>query len=114
MAVGDIPGARTLAAQAAESPVASLRARARILLADIEWIAGNWREATEQLEAALAEAGGDAELVARVYPKLVNYTVPHDPVRAVAHAEAAMGRGGSRAVSRRRLPRSCSIATGPG
>ena len=90
MAAGDIAGARSLAEPAAGSPVASLRARARALLADILWIGGNWRAATEQLESALAEAEGDPELVARIYPKLLTYTAPNDPARAVAHAETAI------------------------
>ncbi|HEX5798987.1 MAG TPA: AAA family ATPase [Gaiellaceae bacterium] len=89
MAAGDIAGARSLAEPAAGSPVASLRARARALLADILWIGGNWRAATEQLVSALAEAEGDPELIAGIYPKLLNYTVPNDPARALAHAETA-------------------------
>lgn len=90
MAAGDIGGARSLAERAVGSPVASLRARARVLLGDVFWIGGNWRRATEQLELALAEAEDDPDLVVLIYPKLLNYTVAHDPARGVEHAEAAM------------------------
>jgi DNA-binding CsgD family transcriptional regulator len=89
LAAGDVGGARSVAEHAATtSPVASLRGQALFLLGEIAWIAGD-RKATEHLEAALA-APADHELAARIYPKLVNFTVGHDPARAIEHADAAL------------------------
>ncbi len=90
LAAEDFGGARSLAERAATtSSVASLRGQALFLLGEVAWIAGD-RRATEHLEAALAAAPADRELAARIYPKLVNYTVGHDPARAIERADAAL------------------------
>jgi DNA-binding CsgD family transcriptional regulator len=89
LAAGDIEDARTLAAEAATSPAAPLCARALYLLGEIAWVSGSGAP-RQHFEAALAAAPGDRALAVRVYPKLVSFTTPHDPVRAVSHAEAAM------------------------
>jgi DNA-binding NarL/FixJ family response regulator len=89
LAGGDIEDARTLAAEAATSSAASMRARALYLLGEIEWVSGSGTP-REHFEAALTAAPGDRGLAVRIYPTLVTFTVPHDPVRAVSHADAAM------------------------
>jgi class 3 adenylate cyclase/ATP/maltotriose-dependent transcriptional regulator MalT len=89
-AAGDVSGARSLAEQAATSPVSSLRAEALHLLGEILWVAGTFEGATKRLESALAAAPGDRTLAERVYPKLVYFNVAHDPARAFELAEAAM------------------------
>jgi DNA-binding CsgD family transcriptional regulator len=89
LAAGDLEGARTLAAEVVTSAAPSLRARAHYLLGEIAWLSGSGAPA-EHFEAALVAAPDDRALAALVYPKLVGFTTPHDPVRAVAHAEAAM------------------------
>jgi DNA-binding CsgD family transcriptional regulator len=90
LAAGDVAGARSLAENAAATAVPSLRGEALFLLGDITWIGGRNREAVELLERALEEAGDDRELAARIYPKLVNFTVAHDPARAIEHSDAAV------------------------
>jgi DNA-binding CsgD family transcriptional regulator len=88
IATGDIDTARSLAEQAAASPV--VRARALSLLGDILWVAGTFEGATETLEEALTAAAGDQQLAAQIYPRLVYYAVPHDPARALERADAAV------------------------
>ena len=90
LAAGDVGGARALAEGAAASPVAAIRAQGEYLLGEILWIGGTWGPATEHLQAALAAAPGDENLAARIYPKLVTFTVAHDPARGVEYAEAAL------------------------
>jgi len=87
LAAGDDEGARALAERVAASP-SSFQAHALFLLGEIAWISGG--VPTDQFERALAAAPGDHDLAARIYPKLVGHTAPHDPARAIAHAEAAM------------------------
>ena len=90
LAGGDAGGAREAAQRAVElAPAATQRAQGLLLLGDIAWITGS-KDVGAQLERALAAAEGDPALAARVYPKLVNFTVAHDPARAVEHADAAM------------------------
>jgi class 3 adenylate cyclase/ATP/maltotriose-dependent transcriptional regulator MalT len=90
LAAGDVAGARSLAERAAATSIPSLHAEALFLLGDITWISGEQRKAVEFLEQALAETQGDRELAARIYAKLVNFTVNHDPARAIEHSDAAM------------------------
>jgi len=90
LAAGDVGGARALGESAAAISASSLHAEALFLLGDIAWISGRNREAVELLERALGQAQGDHELAARIYPKLVNFTVSHDPARAIEHADSAM------------------------
>ena len=87
LAAGDDEGARVLAERAAASP-SSQQAHALFLLGEIAWIGGG--VPSDAFERALAAAPGDDELAARIYPKLVGHTGPHDPARAIAHAEAAI------------------------
>jgi DNA-binding CsgD family transcriptional regulator len=89
LAAGDVVGARALAEPVAATACGSLRGQALYLLGEIGWISGS-KTATESLEAALTAAADDADLAARAYHKLVNYTVAHDPARAIGYADAAM------------------------
>jgi DNA-binding NarL/FixJ family response regulator len=89
LAAGDVDGARALAEPLAATTRASLRGRALYLLGEIGWISGS-KTAIESLEAALTAAPDDADLAAQAYHKLVNYTVAHDPVRAIGYADGAM------------------------
>lgn len=90
LAAGDVGGARSAAERTVElARVGAQRAQGLLLLGEIAWITGS-RTVGEQLERALAAADGDPALAARIYPKLVNFTVAHDPARAVEYAEAAM------------------------
>ena len=89
LATGDTAGAQKLAEDVASSPIALMRAQALFLLGEIAWINGS-SSAGEHFEAALAAAPGDRRLAARIYPRLVTYTTPHDPARSFEHAEAAM------------------------
>jgi DNA-binding CsgD family transcriptional regulator len=88
LAAGDVGRARSLAEQAAASP--PVRARALSLLGDILWVSGTFEGATETLEEALRASGGDRQLAAQIYPRLVYYTVGHDPAKALERADAAM------------------------
>lgn len=90
LAVGDLGGARMLGERTAATSTSATRAEALFLLGDIAWISGQQQGAGEYLERALAEAKGNRELAARIYPKLVNFTVGRDPARAIEHADAAM------------------------
>lgn len=91
LAAGDVANARSLAEQVASTAAGrALSAEAHLLLGDIAWIGGRNREAVELLERALEESEGDRELAARIYPKLVNFTVGQNPARAIEHSEAAM------------------------
>ena len=90
LTAGDAGAARSLAEPATTSSTASLRARAFALLGDIVWVSGDGIP-TEHFEAALAAAPDDRAVAARVYPKLVGFVAPHDPARALAHADAAIG-----------------------
>jgi DNA-binding CsgD family transcriptional regulator len=88
-ALGDLEGARALAERVAANPSAGpLRARALLLLGDIAWIGGG-PDAIEQLESALEAAAGDSELLAQIYPKLVNVSVGVDPAGTLARAQTA-------------------------
>ena len=90
LASGDVGGARLLAEEAAASPIAPIRAQGEHLLGEILWIGGTWGPATEHLKAALAAAPADQELAARIYPKLVSFTVAHNPARGIEYADTAM------------------------
>jgi DNA-binding NarL/FixJ family response regulator len=89
LAAGDVDGARALAEPLAATARGSLRGRALYLLGEIGWISGS-KTATENLEAVLSAAPDDADLTAQAYHKLVNYTVAHDPARAIRYADGAM------------------------
>jgi DNA-binding CsgD family transcriptional regulator len=89
LAAGDAGGARKLAEDVATSSIGSMRAQALFLLGEVAWISGS-SSASEHFEAALETAPRDGALAARIYPRLVTYTTPHDPARSVEHAEAAM------------------------
>ena len=89
-ALGDVAGSRERARQVAEtSSVDALRARARLLLGEIAWVAGGGN-AIEELDLALECAVGDSELTALVLRKLVNVTVGHDPANTIQRARAAV------------------------
>jgi class 3 adenylate cyclase len=90
LGAGDVAGARSLAEVAAATSIRSLHAEALFLRGDIAWISGEQRKAVELLERALAEAQGDRGLAAKIYPKLVNFTVNHDPARGIEHSDAAL------------------------
>jgi tetratricopeptide (TPR) repeat protein len=99
LAAGDISGARRLANEAAVCSVAGLRAEAELVLGDLDWIGGAWAAAIEHLEKAVAAAPKDPALVARAYPKLVNYTVAHAPADGIERAQRAFA-----ALSSERVP----------
>jgi len=61
------------------------------LLAEVEWDDGSIPLATSYLERALEVAGDDPPLSARISARLVLITVPGNPVRALQHAERAVG-----------------------
>ena len=88
---GDVRGARLLAhdAEAGGVPPA-LRARRLQLLAEIEWDDGAIGRAMTHLEQALAVAGGDPALSARISARLVLLGAPGNPARAREHAERAL------------------------
>ncbi len=88
-ALGDVSGARAQALSVAEDSVGAFRARARLLLGEIAWVAGGG-DAIAELDAALENARGSPELTALVSRKLVNVTVGHDPARTVERAQAAV------------------------
>jgi DNA-binding CsgD family transcriptional regulator len=87
LAAGDVDTARSLAEKAAALP--GVRAEALSLLGDILWVSGSFHGATERLEEALA-AGPGPELAAQIHPRLVYFTVAHDPGRAIERADAAI------------------------
>jgi DNA-binding CsgD family transcriptional regulator len=89
LAAGDIDDAGLLASEGATASASSLRARAHYVLGEIAWVSGSGAP-SEHFAAALTAAPDDRALAARVYPKLISYTTPHDPVRAVSHAQTAM------------------------
>ena len=75
-----------------ESPDAAagrLRARALLVLGDIAWIRGR-PGAIEQLELALEAAEGDPDLVASIYPKLVNVSIAVDPPGTIERARSTV------------------------
>jgi DNA-binding CsgD family transcriptional regulator len=89
-ALGDLEGARALAGLVAANATAGLlRARALLLLGDIAWIGGR-PGAIEQLELALEAAEGDPDLVASIYPKLVNVSIAVDPPGTIGRARSAV------------------------
>ncbi len=89
-ALGDLEGAQELAERVAGSaPAGPLRARALLLLGDIAWISGR-PGAIEQLELALEAAEGDPDLVALIYPKLVNVSIAVDPAGTLGRARSAV------------------------
>ena len=89
---GDVADARRLAdgmEMDGLSPV--LQAQRLQLLAEVEWDDGSIPLATSYLERALEIAGDDPSLSARISARLVLITVPGNPVRALQHAERAVG-----------------------
>ena len=74
---------------AADAAAGLLRARALLLLGDIAWISGA-EGAIEQLELALEAAEGDPDLVASIYPKLVNVSIAVDPPGTIGRARSAV------------------------
>jgi DNA-binding CsgD family transcriptional regulator len=69
----------------------ALQAERLQLLAEVEWDDGSIPLATSYLERALEVAGDDPPLSARISARLVLITVPGNPVRALQHAERAVG-----------------------
>jgi len=69
----------------------ALQAERLQLLAEVEWDDGSIPLATSYLERALEVAGDDTPLSARISARLVLITVPGNPVRALQHAERAVG-----------------------
>ena len=59
------------------------------MLGDIAWIGGR-PGAIEQLELALEAAEGDPDLVASIYPKLVNVSIAVDPPGTIERARSAV------------------------
>ena len=90
LAAGDVGGARECANEAATAGAAGVRAEAELLLGDIDWLGGSWVRAVQHLEDALAAQPVDPALAARVYPKLVNYTVGHAPGEGIKRAKRAL------------------------
>ena len=90
LAAGDVGGARECANEAATAGAASVRAEAELLLGDIDWLDGSWVHAVQHLEEALAAQPADPALAARVYPKLVNYTVGNAPGEGIKRAKRAL------------------------
>ena len=88
---GDVADARQLAMEAKTdglSPV--LQAERLRLLAEVEWDDGSIGLATGYLEQALALAGDDPALGARILARLVLIGVPANPAGALQHAERAV------------------------
>lgn len=89
---GDVADARRLAeGMAMDGLPSALEAERLQLLAEVEWDEGSIPLATRYLERALGLAGDDPPLSARISARLVLITVPGNPVRALQHAERAVG-----------------------
>ena len=89
---GDVADARRLAERMELDGLSSaLQAERLQLLAEVEWDDGSIPLATSYLERALEVAGDDPPLSARISARLVLITVPGNPVRALQHAERAVG-----------------------
>jgi len=89
---GDVADARRLAdGMEMEGLSPALQAERLQLLAEVEWDDGSIPLATSYLERALEVSGDDPPLSARISARLVLITVPGNPVRALQHAERAVG-----------------------
>jgi DNA-binding CsgD family transcriptional regulator len=89
---GDVADARRLAdGMELDGLSPTLQAERLQLLAEVEWDDGSIPLATSYLERALEVAGDDPPLSARISARLVLITVPGNPVRALEHAERAVG-----------------------
>ncbi len=89
---GDVADARRLAERIETDGLSpALQAERLQLLAEVEWDDGSIPLATGYLERALEVAGDDPPLSARISARLVLITVPGNPVRALQHAERAVG-----------------------
>jgi DNA-binding CsgD family transcriptional regulator len=89
---GDVADARRLADGIELDGLSpALQAGRLQLLAEVEWDDGSIPLATSYLERALELAGDDPPLSARISARLVLITVPGNPVRALQHAERAVG-----------------------
>ena len=89
---GDVADARRLAERMEMDGLPpALQAERLQLLAEVEWDDGSIPLATSHLERALEVADDDPPLSARISARLVLITVPGDPVRALQHAERAVG-----------------------
>ena len=89
---GDVADARRLAEKIETGGLSAvLHAELLQLLAEVEWDDGSIPLATGYLERALEVAGDNPPLSARVSARLVLITVPGNPVRALQHAERAVG-----------------------
>ena len=97
---GDVRGARLLAhdAEAGGVPPA-LRARRLQLLAEVEWDDGAIGRAMTHLEQALAVAGGDPALSARISARLV---LLEHPATLPARASTQSARSGMQATTANR------------
>ena len=89
LAVGDMAGARTPAEQASTSSDQAVRSQALLLVSEILWVMGFFQAAVAHAKAALDAASSEQEL-ARIYPRLVDYHVAHDPAGAAEWADAAI------------------------
>ena len=93
LVTGNLEGARKVAEEVVETaPVASMRAKAFVVLSDTAWVEGLTRLASEHLEAAWKEAGDDRDLAPEVLAKLVNVNSVLDPGRALHYSQTAMER----------------------
>jgi DNA-binding CsgD family transcriptional regulator len=89
---GDVADARRLAERIEMDGLSpAVQAERLQLLAEVEWDDGSIPLATSYLERALEVAGDDPALSARISARLVLITVPGNPVRALQHAERAVG-----------------------
>ncbi len=87
---GDVARARVLAEESiATSQSGSSHVSGLLLLASVAWIDRSSEGATEFLEQALAAAGDDPVLRARIHATLASYSTP-TPARCVLHADAAI------------------------
>jgi DNA-binding CsgD family transcriptional regulator len=90
LGAGDLATARRLAEDAAGGGGSTVRARARLLLAELAWLDDNSVAAAALGERALADAAGSAPIELEVHSRLA-YLYRHDRRRGLAHAARAAG-----------------------
>ena len=88
LSAGDLPAARRLAEHAAGAGGNAVRARARLLLAELAWLDDNSVAAAALGERALADAAGSAPIKLEAHARLA-YLYRHDRRRGLAHAARA-------------------------
>jgi DNA-binding CsgD family transcriptional regulator len=88
LSAGDLAAARRLAEDAAGAGGSTVRARARLLLAELAWLDNNSVAAAALGERALADAAGSAPIELEAHARLA-YLYRHDRRRGLAHATRA-------------------------